>query len=449
MTDLKSAFSKLRGARKAVPQGNVILRVTEIGDKTIKGEIMNGASAGDMIEILPKGHLAIADYKKGKTKVNPGDGLLRVEGLKEGRDGVYDTRWVKTFIGKPNDKQMVLNDAQLSLYPSMNRDGTPRRDVNGAQIMNLMQIHPEGEVVVKSADEFRAASVASIRDGRTAALIGVNAAEGFFHLQFMAPAGAVKDGKYEITETPADVANRLISNMGGDEAFNSLLETATIAVVPVTRLNVGSDTSMSIETNIKEKGEDALISTIDPKDFTPPSIGIRMINALRAAGPEKAAQVQEAFLAQASEAAKTDFLTNNRGFAGVAAHDVEAFLKGNGVELADRGDKAWSKNSLLLQQRYDNSDSMMAIKTFRTGAISHYPVLAVTKDLNAAVRDELVTGIDKIIEGLRASGKLAEAPAATKADEAVANPAEAAPAGADVDNIDDLLDQLADEELGA
>ncbi|MEP1879382.1 MAG: hypothetical protein ABJJ38_00490 [Roseibium sp.] len=462
-TDLNAAFQKMRGAPKRTPMGNVIVKVEKINEKTITGEIQNGPNAGTSIEFKPGGHLDVADYKKGKTKVIEGEGLLRVEGLKEGKDGVYDTRWCKTFVGKPDDKHTIINDAQVSLYASVNRDGTPKRDVNKAQIMNLIELHADGEVLVESADDFRKAIVDSMVNGRTAAVVG--ATDEFFNMTMAAPKGDTdKDGKYTVTETPKDVADRLVANLGGDEPLNELLGQMKIAVVPVTRHNVGSDTSMAIETTLKEKGPDAMVGTVDPKDFVPMSIGLRLANALRSQDKEVVAQIEDAFMATASDAGKKALMNSKGGFAGVAKHDVEAFLEAHGVELEDHGSRGWSKNSVALTERYNNADSKMVIKSFRTGGISAYPLLKVTEPLNERVRDEMTRAVDTVLEGLRAkAGVQEEAPAAKKAeekapaqkaeDEKPAKEAEGAEAAAEETNdadaeagIDDLLNSLAEEE---
>jgi hypothetical protein len=220
---------------------------------------------------------------------------------------------------------------------------------------------------------------------------------------------------------------------------------------------------MAIETNLKEKGPDAMVGTVDPKDFVPMSPGLRLANALRNADKEVVAQIEEAFMASASDSAKKALLDSNGGFAGVAKHDVEAFLEAHGVELADHGSRGWSRNSVALMERYNNADSKMVIKSFRTGGISAYPLLKVTEPLNESVRGEMDRAIETVLDHLRAtSGVKADKPVENKIDdekpvEKNAEDVKAAQEEAEMDgntnaaeaDIDDLLNSLAEDELEA
>lgn len=449
---LIDTFAAMRDKPNAKPQGNMILKMIEIGEKTIKGEIMSGPAAGKIIEVKPSGHLDIKDYTKGKSKTVEG-GLLRLERVKEGTDGIYTCRWSKTFNAKPTDKQTVLFEqvAKLVEIPG-------RRDSNGAKMMFLNILDLATDTQPTTAAELRSAIAAALGRTGTAALF-VSDAEGGFYEDSIRLHTKREGGKTVPLETPEERAAEVVSRLGeNDEAVNKLLSGTSVSVVDSKGYPLGSDTSAGIETRLKEAseaGKFAQIGTVNPDDFKTTSLGLRIAGALAFTGDnaiprEVADELKKGFLETASEAAAADF--HKGGWVAVSDHALRSFFSSRGVELAKVPEASWSVNAVLLQKFEGSEDRFFVPKTFRTtGAISPYPAVKACEDLRSNFRNELREAILTVAATAEKTADKAEkaGPGAAKQEAVKETEAERA-ARLDQENmdIDDILDGLGSEEIG-
>ncbi|MCA9774332.1 MAG: hypothetical protein KC466_18085 [Myxococcales bacterium] len=447
MSQLTKAFQNSRrnmAARAVKPSGNVVLKVKEFTAKTVKGEVMNGAAAGTEIEVLvpqngdkwgksvgikeftKKGHKSFVDVEKG--------GTIRIEKLKEGKDGVYESRWMKTFNGVPAEGHEVIYDAVAQFRSEKSRDGADKPR------LYLQVIYPEENKQATNLDE--------LRTEIAAAFSAKNGVYIFFEDEgrvgsFSYSRGGEKVDDVWVWNDAAEAADAVIASFGDDlPLIEKALSQKAFSVVPSSRLMIGGDTKEGILNAIQEaqeKGEDARISTIDPKTFNVTELGLRVQYALNdrteeGALPKDAAdRLKARFLEVAGEEAKAAFHAN--GWRGVSTEDMRRFFDAVGVQLGDHPEAGWSRQNILLKNG-------VAIKTFGMDSGMPYPNVPACKEAIAAFRTELREAIRAVNDApaVTAAAAKAETPA----------PAPAAPAPeADIDDLDALLDGVQDADMGA
>jgi hypothetical protein len=454
MSTLTAAFNQSRrnlSARSIKPAGNIILKAKEFTDTTVKGEVMTGPAAGSEIEIkvpnnggksvgvkefTKKGHKSFVDVDAG--------GTLRVEKVREGKDGVYDARWMRTFQGKPEDDHDVIYDAmaQLRTIKSSNPDNPDR------MVMHL--IFPE---MVKEAS-----SIDQLREELTAAFDAKNGAhiffmeEGSIGTMSYGRSGQKVDDEWVYNDA-AEEAQLVIDSFGDNlPLLEKALQEHAFSVVPSSRITVGSYTAEMISDAVEEardKGEEPRISTIDPQKFKVMSTGVRVQIALMDQNPDNALpkdaadRLKDRFLATADEGAKEAF--HKGGWRAVSNDDMRRFFDAVGVNVTEYQESGWSRQSVLLKNG-------LAIKAFGQDSAIPYPNLPVCKDAIAEFRTEIREAIRAVVDGpLKAAETEAPKVKADEAPKADAAPqtADTVSPEADIDDLDALLDGVQDADMGA
>ena len=446
MSQLTAAFNQSRrklSARAAKPQGNIILKAKEFTDSTVKGEVLTGPSAGSEIEVrvpnnggksvgvkefTKKGHKSFVDVEKG--------GTLRIEKVREGEKGIYDSRWMRTFNGVPQDDHDVIYDAvaNLRILPGKDREG------HSQIIMNVLS--PEKEQTATSLDGLRDALAAAFEQSNGAYVFFVES--GQVVSIPLGRGGAMVDGVY-VPNDPVEQAKTIIDEFGDLlPAVEKALAESPVSVVPSRQLRVGKTTADMVTDSLEEaaeKGVQPRISTIDPDKFKILSTGVRVQYALgdtsegNALPKDAADRLKERFMEVASEEAKADF--HKSGWRGVSNDDMRRFLDAAGVSITAHAETGWSRQSVLLK-------GGVAIKSFGQDSAVPYPNVAACKDAIQTFRSEIRDVISAIVE---APVKKAEAEAPKS--EAAAPAPTPAPDAADIDDLDALLDGVQDADMGA
>lgn len=446
MSQLTAAFNQSRrkmSARAAKPQGNIILKATAFTDTTVKGQVMTGPAAGAEIEVrvpnnggksvgikefTKKGHKSFVDIEKG--------GTLRIERVREGEKGIYDSRWMRTFNGVPQNEHDVIYDgiANLRVLPGKSRDGHTQI------VMNV--IYPEQEKSASSLDELRDAFADAFRK-TGGAYVFMNEG-GKVGSKAFGLGGAMVDGEF-VPNDPVERAKMVIEGFGDLlPAVEKALTETPVSVVPSRQIKVGNTTADMIAEKIeeaKEKGGNVNISTIDPEKFKVLSTGVRVQYALNETAGENplpkdaADRLKERFLKTATEEGKAAF--HKGGWRSVSNDDMRRFFEAVGVSVDAAPETGWSRQSVLLK-------GGVAIKAFGQDFAVPYPNIAACKDAVAQFRDEVREAIRAVVEAPAVKAE-AEAPKAA----APANPSAPAPSAMDADDLDALLDGVQEADLGA
>jgi hypothetical protein len=448
MSQLTAAFNQSRrklSTRAAKPQGNIILKAKEFTDSTVKGEVLTGPSAGSEIEVrvpnnggksvgvkefTKEGHKSFVDVEKG--------GTLRIEKVREGEKGIYDARWIRTFNGVPQAEHDVIYDAvaNLRILPGKDRDG------HSQIIMNVLS--PEKEQTATNLD--------GLRDALAAAFEQANGAYVFFVESGQAVSiplgrgGAMVDGVY-VPNDPVEQAKTIIEEFGDLlPAVEKALSESPVSVVPSRQLRVGKTTADMVTDAIEEAAEAGAsprISTIDPDKFKILSTGVRVQYSLGDTSegntlPKDAAdRLKERFMEVASEEAKADF--HKSGWRGVSNDDMRRFFEATDVSITAHTETGWSRQSVLLK-------GGVAIKSFGQDSAVPYPNVAACKDAIQTFRNEVRDAILAVVE---APVKKVEVQTPKEEVTATVNLAAAAPGAADIDDLDALLDDVQDADMGA
>lgn len=451
---LTAAFQQSRrklSTRTVKPSGNIILKVNGFTDSTVKGEVMTGPAAGSEIEIKVPDNggrsVGVKEFtnKKHKSFVDiESGGSLRIEKVREGKDGVYDARWMRTFNGKPDPDHSVIYDAVAQLR-------TVRGEKQDRMFMDL--VFPE------IASE--ASSIEQLRDEIARAFEEKNGAFVFFRENgevgsiSYGRGGEKIDGEW-IPADPAVAAQEVIDSFGDNlPIFEKAIAEHAFSVVPSSRVYVGTYTQDIIAEKIaeaNETGEDPRISTIDPQKFRIIPTGVRVQIALndqseQGALPKDAAdRLKDRFLETADEGAKEAF--HKGGWRAVSNDDMRRFFEASGVSVTEYPENGWSRQSVLLMNG-------LAIKAFGQDAAVPYPNLPVCKDALQEFRTEIKEAIRSVVDGpvkVAAANKAnvseAEAPVET-VTEAASEKAAPAAVEADIDDLDGLLDAVQDADMGA
>lgn len=470
MAGIKSAMMQMRDKPVARPKGNIILRVAEIGDKTISGEVMTGPAKGQKIEVIPGGHLSIADYTKGKTEIDAG-GYLRLErvGPKDGEPGVYTSRWCKTFQKEPDAGHDIKFD-EVTYRTEMRRT-----DSNGNPQIFLNTLSIADEKIVKSTEEMEeviAAGLASagavnlfmIEDGE---LVAINLA---LRVKRDENNELIKDGDTFVYEDPAERAKDMVERFkgSGDEALEGL-QTNGMSIVPVTTYRLGSDTAKNIQIALddaRKAGKVANISTVNPEDFKPMTLGARVSLALATKKQgtnepqiprEYAEDLKARFLASAPASAQAAL--TEQGWGAVSDDVLRAFFAKAGVKLMADSRFGYSTNTISLQEftrknpetkKREGTGSYFVNKSFRTSLVTPFPPLEFCKDLRQTYSNEVGDAILAVTQA-PAADKAAkpenDAEAATEEASGMKAAAEQAEAAENAEQIDDLLDKIGAEGM--
>lgn len=446
MSQLTKAFQNSRrkiAARAVKPAGNVILKVTGFTDKTVKGEVMTGPAAGSEIEVLvpnnggksvgikeftKKGHKSFVDIEAG--------GTLRIEKLREGKDGVYEARWMRTFNGVPTEGHEVIYDAVAQFRSEKSRDGSDD------PALRLHLIYPEQSRQASTLDELRT-EIATAFEAKNGVYI-------FFEDEGRVGSFSYGRGGQKVDDVwtwndAAEAADEVITSFGDDlPLIEKALSQKAFSVVPSSRITIGGDTKEGILnalTEAQEKGEDPRISTINPQTFNVVPLGVRVQYALNdrsedGALPKDAAdRLKARFLELAGEEAKAAF--HSGGWRAVSNDDMRRFFDAVGVRTADHPEAGWSRQSVLLKNG-------VAIKAFGQDAGVPYPNLPVCKDAIALYRTEIREAIRAVVDAPAVTAQAAK-PEPTPA----AAPAPAISGQSEMDDLDALLDGVQDADMGA
>ena len=449
MSKLTAAFNKSRRNRSAKPSGNVILKVKEFTDTTVKGEVMTGRGAGTEIEIRVPNNGGKSVGVKEMTKMThksyvdvEAGGTLRVEKLREGSDGVYDARWMRTFNGQPTPDHDVIYDAVAQLRTTRSDDPeTPDK-------FYMHLVFPNEAKEAATIDELRA-HLTEAFEAKNGAYMFLKE-EGDIGFTYCPRTGQKVDGVW-VYDDAADVADGVINTLLEDqELLASTFAEHPFSVVPASRVTVGSATAETISDAIeeaREKGQEPRVSTIDPQNFRVIPTGVRVQYALNDRNEENALpkdaadRLKERFLATAGEEAKEAI--HKGGWRTVSNDDMRRFFEASGVSVTDYPESGWSQQSILLKNG-------IAIKAFGQEAAVPYPNLPVCKGAIATFRTEIREAIRTVVDGPVKSAE-AEAPKAAEAPktDVPEKATEAVSSEADIDDLDALLDGVQDADMGA
>lgn len=442
--------------RTPKPSGNMVVKVNSI-DKdagTIDATIMTGPTAGKDITFRPNGHLKVGDYakKKGDSFTKEGEGTLRVEGLREGTDGVFDCRWTRTFLGNPREDHEIAYDQVSRLVMAPNSE-KPRWTVRSLNI--------ENEVVLKDIEsgddgmkQFRQAIVDGFNsDGNVTIFASSDKGLGMSYYYL---GGKVVEGVFQ-TNDPEEQADSLIEDMQPEvlETLKDTFANGVVSVVPTKSINVGRQTAelavKAIE-EAKEAGKRPNISTVDPASFETPGLGSRVAISLAMKGnneipKEKADAFREAFLAVANDKAKEAL--HSTGWHAVPNSAIEATFESVGMNIQEVNAPGWAMSSFVLNP-YEEGEDMFISKIFTTRMATPYPMVEAMKEARQGYFTEIQDALKDFPEmGMKKEKEGTEGPEgkAEKPDKEAAPKAEA-PEEPEMDesSIDDLLNSVAGDE---
>lgn len=447
LDQFKKKQASLSGAgRPMEPQGNIIFRPSEFDEKasTATGEVLSGPAAGQIItvnipnnggksvgvkEFTKKGHKSFVDIEAG--------GTLRLEKVKKNAEGVYDTRWAKTFQGVPLNNQTVILDAIVSMTMVGKPDSDPAKDTRKF-LVSKYEVDQVKDV--KTMSDLENAIHTSLKESGGVSIFGVEDGKVFeltYELKDTPP--AKPGGEY----TPGDPGELTSSIMEGvkeyADSFSAMMDAKAFSVVPIRKLWVGTDTATAIKEKldeIAEHGTSKLNAPVDVDHYKPLSLGVQVQIALAtkgndAIGRDVSERLKERFLETADKSATDKF--HSKGWRGVSDLDIRTFFAAQGVELSEAPATTFTRQNLLVL------GERSLIKSFGVEYSVPYPNVSACEDAIKAARTEVR---DAIIAVAEAPSVKAEKPAAAQ------QKAAATPAASEVDDNDiaDLDDILADIE---
>ena len=378
-------------------QGNMIIRPTEFGDNTVKGEIMSGPNAGTHIELkyASRGDLDKAEFTdssaKGYVNIDNG-GTLRVERVTKGSDDVYNCGYMLTFNGKAEPGNHVIPDAMCKFFDSGQRDrfDRPKQKIN--------QLVLDDQKLVRTLDEMKAAmSVAFASEGGFA-LFGVDSDNGgvveasyFLQGQYVNAAGEstkpsyvdgkLADGIKWVDNNPDERADKIMQSYEKSNSIDQIREILKkdgFSIVPLRGYVVGAGTAKNVEKEIEkstERGRFANITSVDPRQWNISSLGQRVNFALLAKGnnalPEDTVNtLTQGFKSWLNKDEAATF--GEKGWTGMSDEKLKGFFASAGVTLKDHPAQGWSTQSLL-EMKGDNQPRGMIIKAFTQNQATPYP----------------------------------------------------------------------------
>lgn len=462
MSTLLNALNK--SMRKNTPRtlrgsANMVGKVLEYGEKTIKVEVLSGPIVGQVIDIDP-GNKKVKDFEKESkaqtSSYTPIGGILRFDSVSAQNDGTYKSKWTNAWIKNPGEDHQLLADQQVSYFD------TGRTNSNDQPIISLRVLKRDNEMQVTSLDEMRDALADAFASSRSAMV--VDTSEGFASRSYYLPRD--KDGNSYVYKDPVEFATSLIDDLEPDakEIFTQILATKGLTIVPVRNITVGPKSAEETKASIAKAeaaGEKARIMTVNPYAYEAPSLGIRLSGALARKdregnleiAAEYAERLKDAFLATAKEDAKASFHAD--GWRGVSDTDLRDFFEANGVELKKHPTMTWNNASIHLQ-KFDGGSDFFAAKTHESNRYgSPYPALKCCEELRAAYSTELHDAVLAVVKAPAATAEAKdEAPAAksAEAEEPAANDVQQAEELAEAQaeeaaSIDDMLNEIGNEPM--
>ena len=432
MSDLHKTFASANKSADRVPAllGNVILQPVEFLANTVKGQVLSGPCAGQNVEVAygsGKGNrLNQAKFTNPKDKsfvdIEKG-GTIRVEGITQGQDGVYNSRWMQTFNGQPKDGLSNRIDAVCN-YVDLNR----RDDQDRPKIMiNILDIENENHVT-SSLEDLESAIKAGFESHRAVMLFLMsNDKSSVIQHPFILGGQKVED-KY-VNRDPAERAAEVMKNLEPiyDE-LKGVMAGSGVSIVPMKGYSVGPGTAEHVETQIKEAteaGRSVRIDSVDPNYWTSPTLGSRVLAALKSKEiPEEAgSKLAEAFKNNASKDEVAIF--SSRGWGGVPNDVLRKFFADVGnVELPDHPNNGWPTLTLL-ESREKDWEQGFIIKAFKTRATAPYPAVTACAEARKTYYSEVKDAVSDTLENIRISaGARSEAPAADTVAKPIEKPAE-------------------------
>jgi hypothetical protein len=456
MSSLVEAFKQSQqkvNKRPVKPSGNIILKPTKFTDKTVIGEVMSGLAAGQEIEIeVPNNGPRSVSIKKMTTPSSATTssyvdlekgGTIRVERVREGANGIYSARWINVFDGRPEEGTELVSDALVQLR-------TTRSKVEGEpDVMRLITIFPEDAKNAANMEELEQKIAEAFAEKGGAHIFFK---EGGYVGSFSYGLGGTMEPEGWVANDPKERAAFVIESFGDNRPlFEKAIAETPFSVVPSKVITVGKTTGTEIINAIDEarqKGESARINTIEPSNFNLRSTGLRVVYALNESPansglPQDAGEKLKAkFLEVSSEEAKAAFLSTKTGWAGVSNDDMRRFFESQGVELRKYPETGWSRQNILLKKG-------VATKAFGQNDAAPFPNLDICKDALAEYRTEIFDAIRVVVDAPVKKAE-AEAPKA-EAPKAETSAAASTPAldEADINDLDDLLNEVQDAGMGA
>lgn len=446
MSNLQQLLKQARGKAPAKPAGNMIIKVKSFGTKTITGEIMTGPTAGQQIELIPGGKTPVEEYAnlKKKTGTEIG-GYLRVEGVTARDDGLYESRWARTFLGKPTEDHQVLFDQTATLVQGQSRDGRSKF----ARIYTLDTAAETKPTSIEAVEKAMADAFASHGAVSVFMKDAGNISSATYYLR-----GDTVDGKF-VLRSPKDQAAEFMTHLGqeGQKIVGEIAAAGALSVVPTRSISVGNDTWANVQIDLAEAektGTPARISTVNPQRFEIPSLGRRLQSAVERIGDgafskEEKDHFQRAFLASANTVATQAFASG--GYAAVADADIKSFLKGFQIEPMELPATGWGLNSLVLQ-KYASGENHFVAKAEPTRLVAPFPPIELCKEALTAYYSEMTEAVRAVLNHPELS-KAGPAADSKGAPAAAAEKAAPAPAIMPDAFMDELMDLPADEmDLG-
>jgi hypothetical protein len=432
----------MSGASSTV-RGNLVLKAKEFKADTVVGEVVSGPAAGTEIEVKYSGTLGQKDYtkKRGKSEVNiENGGTLRIEGVSEGKEGVYDSRWMITFNGSPKVGQHnVIPDAVCNYVDNGRRDNEDRPK------LKVNQLIMDAEKHVTSVEGLQSAIEAGFAAEGAVTLFGQDDEGNVIQAPFFR-SGSMVDGNWVANDAAERAAETIESFGDGIAQVEAVLKKGGFSVVPTRGYSVGPTTAENIERLIEEaseKGVRARISTIDPQNWVCPTIGMRLQRALSLTGDaalpaDTGAKLAEAFKSYGDKAEAATF--ESKGWRGLSDDTLTKFFASVGVTLRQHPSTGWSTQTLL-EDRMDGMDRGFAVKGFQQMPTAPYPAVEACADARNAYYTEMTEACEAAVAGLRV-----EAGAGKKVDEksAAEAPKDELPAD-EGDALDDLLGDVSDD----
>lgn len=455
LSKVQKAYQPTRLFGKQNLLGKVISYDTDANK--IKVEIVGGALVGQEMDITP-GRIKAEEFeefsKVQTSSYTPIGGILRFDGVEE-KNGEYVSSWTNAWIKTPGDEHKLESNKLVRYVPTNIRDKKDR------PLHRIHVIDKDDEVTVASLDQMEKALTEAFEAGREAMI--VDSSEGYAVSQHWLP--GKKEGDTYVREDVATyVASLMETFKAAEDVVGEMMAAGHLTVVPVAVHTVGPKTSQEAEKAIAKaeaENKSPRLMGVNSFAYQKPSLGARIASAMaRKDGNElvipevHADRFKELFLQDAPEAAKEAFIAHS--WAGVDDTYLAEFLEKNGVTLLETPAATWNFASLHLQ-KYDKGDDFFVAKTheqLRYGA--PFPPLKCCEEIRKTYRNEVQDGILAVAKGPEADV------AATKDDvkaETTKVDAEAEKAAAkapennaeddmNIDEIDDLLGELADEPMG-
>lgn len=461
---MANMLSNPLASNTARPRGNLVLRVDgfDTNANAISGEVMSGPAAGQSITVnLPKREKA-HDVASLQEHVKEGVGSVQIERVAPGKDESFDASYVKVFHGgvpKDGHEDVTLHDQTVRLVNMRNGSKALERMKVDDQVTISEQPDPESGLAA-----FRGAVHECFKNGDNAAVfLSIGEDTGTVRLYL---GGEKTDDGYKPNDPEARTNELMeaLANTGQDEVYKKAAQSGKISVMPMDRFFIGRDTVTYMQDVMDAAKEGNPVQTnflgVNPFQFNNLPLSARVAGVMRrtdenAPDADQKAAFKAAFLATASEAGKQAY--HEHGWHKVPGKDLARTFEQNGVELMDMNRyDAWAKASVSLRRKEgpdDPENNGFVMKAFVTAAAQPFPrgVDAVVEH-GKAYSTEIAEGI-KQFDGPKATASASQTKDA--AAEEPSKPADAAKAPeaddevpmADMDDIDETLNDIGDDNV--